>query len=73
MGRTALAESGVVSPAMGVAAVITASLGTGLVSGIYDPDAIADEELDPTARRLLVASLLVGGAAALVLFALTYT
>lgn len=71
-GRTALAESGAVSPAMGVAAVVLAGLGAALLSGVYDPDAIPDETPDPTARRLLVASLLTGGAAVLVLAALLY-
>jgi hypothetical protein len=70
MGQTALTESGIVSLGMGSLAVTLACIGGGMLSGHFEPEAIPDEKLRPLASRLLVAMLIVGAGASLLLLVL---
>ena len=68
MGQTALTESGLFSMAWGVASVTLTCLSGTILAGVYEPEAIPDEELSPLASRILVAMLLIGGVASFLLF-----
>ena len=68
MGQTALTESGVFSVAWGVVS-ITLCLST-ILAGVYEPEAIPDEELSPLASRIPVATLLIGVVVSLLLLLL---
>jgi hypothetical protein len=70
MGQTALTESGIVSLGMGSLAVTLACIGGGMLSGHFEPEAIPDEKLRPLTSRLLVAMLIVGAGASLLLLVL---
>lgn len=61
MGHTALTESGSLSVGMGVAAVTLTCLCGAILSGVYEPEGIPDEEMNPLASRILVALLLSSG------------
>ncbi len=58
MGQTALTESGLFSAAWGIAAVTLTCLSGAILSGVYEPEAVPDEELSPLASRLLIALFL---------------
>ncbi|ESS05333.1 MAG: hypothetical protein A07HB70_02375 [uncultured archaeon A07HB70] len=60
MGQTALSESGLFSVAWGVATVTLACLSGTILAGVYEPEAIPDEELSSLASRILLAMLLIG-------------
>ena len=68
MGQTALTESGLFSVAWGVATLALTCLSGAILSGIYEPEAIPDEELSPLSSRLILAMLLIGGVASFLLF-----
>ena len=70
MGQTALTESGIVSLAMGISAVALAFFGGGLLLGHFEPEAIPDEKMGPLASRILVAMLVIGVMAFLLILAL---
>ena len=70
MGQTALTESRTVSLAMGISAVTLAFFGGGLLSGHFEPETIPDEKMSPLASRVLVAMLVVGVIAFLLILAL---
>jgi hypothetical protein len=68
MGQTALTESGLFTVAWGVASITLTCLSGTILAGVYEPEAIPDEELSPLASRILVAMLLIGGVASFLLF-----
>jgi hypothetical protein len=70
MGQTALTESGLFSVAWGVATLALTCLSGAILSGIYEPEAIPDEELSPLSSRILVAMLLIGVIVSLLLLLL---
>jgi hypothetical protein len=72
MGQTALAESRTVSLAMGISAVTLAFFGGGVLSGYFEPEAIPDEKMSTLSSRILVAMLVVGAVAVLLILALQY-
>jgi hypothetical protein len=72
MGQTALTESRTVSLAMGITAVTLAFFGGGILSGHFEPEAISDEKMSPLASRILVAMLVVGAVAVLLILVLQY-
>jgi hypothetical protein len=72
MGQTALAESRNVSLAMGISAVTLAFFGGGVLSGYFEPEAIPDEKMSTLSSRILVAMLVVGGVAVVLILALQY-
>jgi hypothetical protein len=68
MGQTALTESGLFTVAWGVASITLTCLSGAILSGIYEPEAIPDEELSPLSSRLILAMLLIGVVVSLLLF-----
>jgi len=72
MGYTALTESRIVSLAIGISAVTLAFFGGGLLSGYFEPESIPDEKMSTLSSRILVAMLVVGAVAVLLILALQY-
>lgn len=72
MGQTALTESGVLSLTMGVLSVTLAGLGGGILSGLFEPEAIPDEEMSTLASRTILAMLAIGLIAFLLIFLVPY-
>ena len=70
MGETALTESGLFSIAWGIVTVTLACLSGTIFFGFYEPEAIPDEELSPLMSRILIAMLIIGVIASLLLFSL---
>lgn len=60
MGQTALTESGLFSVGWGVASITFACLSGAILSGMYEPEGIPDEELSPLASRIIIAMLITG-------------
>ncbi len=60
MGQTALTELGLFSVAWGIAAATLACLSGAILSGLYTPEEIPEEELSPLASRLIIGMVLFG-------------
>lgn len=61
MGQTALTESGlVVSLAAGIPGVSLACLGGSILIGVFEPEAIPDEQLSSLTSLIVVAMFAVG-------------
>jgi hypothetical protein len=58
MGQTALTESWRFSVGWGVASITLTCLSGAILSGMYEPEAIPDEELSPLASRIIIAMLI---------------
>lgn len=67
-GQTAFFHSGFVSLATGACAVSLACLGGGLLSGVLEPGAIPDEQMGSVTSRIMLAMLVVGVIAFLLIF-----
>jgi ATP/ADP translocase len=70
MGQTALTESGLFVVVSGIQAVMLICLSGAILSGVYEPKAIPDEELSPLASRIIIAMLIVGVIVSLLSFSL---
>jgi hypothetical protein len=70
MGQTALTESGSLLIASGIATVTLTCLSGAILSGVYEPEAIPNEELSPLASRITIAMLLAGVIVSLLSFSL---
>jgi ATP/ADP translocase len=70
MGQTALTESGLFVIVSGIPAVMLICLSGAILSGVYEPKAIPDEELSPLASRIIIAMLLAGVIISLLSFSL---
>lgn len=70
-GQTALTESGlVVSLAMGILAVSLACFGGSILTGVFEPEAIPDEQLSSLTSLIVVAMVAVGVIALLLILLL---
>lgn len=72
MGQAAHTDSRlVVSLAMGVLSVGLACLGGSILTGVFEPEAIPDEQLRPLTSIILVAMFVIGVTTLLFMFYLT--
>ncbi|GGI95202.1 hypothetical protein GCM10008995_01690 [Halobellus salinus] len=70
MGQTALTESGlVISLGMGIPAVMLACFGGSILTGVFEPEGIPDEQMS-SLTSLLIAAMLAVGVIALLLIVL---
>lgn len=70
-GQTALTESGlVVSLAIGILAVSLACFGGSILTGVFEPEAIPDEQLSSLTSLIVVAMVAVGVIALLLILLL---
>lgn len=72
MGQTALTEPGVLSLAWGVGSVTLAGFGGGMLSGLFEPKAIPDEELGTLASRIILLMVGISLVASLLIFFTPY-
>lgn len=68
-GQTAIYQSGIVSLLMGISAVTLICFGGGIFSGIFQPEAISDEEMS-TLASLIIASMIIVGVLSLLMIVL---
>lgn len=61
MGKTALTESGMVlSLAISISAVSLACFGGSILTGVFEPEAIPDEQMDSLISLVLMAMFIIG-------------
>jgi uncharacterized membrane protein len=71
-GHTAISQSGIVSLLMGVLAVTLTCFGGGILSGIFQPEAIPDEEMSTLASRVIASMVIFGVLSLLMIVLLPY-
>jgi uncharacterized membrane protein len=71
-GHTAISQSGIVSLLMGVLAVTLTCFGGGILSGIFQPEAIPDEEMSTLASRVIASMIIFGVLSLLMIILLPY-
>jgi len=72
MGQTALTELGVFSLVWGAGSVTLAGFGGGILSGLFEPEAIPDEEMDTLESRIILLMISIGLVASLLIFLTSY-
>jgi hypothetical protein len=71
-GQTAISQSGIISLLTGILAVTLTCFGGGILSGVFQPDAIADEEMSTLASHIITFILIVGVLSLLMIVLLPY-
>lgn len=73
MGQTALTGSaGTLSVSMGIMSATLACFGGAILSGIFEPETIPDEEISSLATRVIATMFTIGLIASLLLLILPY-